>query len=322
MSEVTEMSEMPAPTERPSDYQYRLAALSGHRPAHVLACWGLTSLLTGAALHFEGDWAVPVLTWAGDADALAQAAAKALVAGTWDLENRSLQGVKTTTPSRTVANALSRAAWKASRDAAGLIANNVVQTYDLSDLSASSKSAKKQKTDIQVGAAALTLLSSKSYSAKSVRDTWSLLSAGAPEAARATAAVEIARLLDGRLAVAEAKPGLRFSASQPTPRLTSGSEKCDVHPLIDLLAFCGQLLLQPAQRPVSSGPRKVFTWVLNPVPLTITMILDLHESPPDRLPWPRWSSAILLSSQPGPAISFLGPAKEEPAAVAQGGSRA
>ena len=95
MSEMTEMSEMPAPTERPSDYQYRLAALSGHRPAHVLACWGLTSLLTGAALHFEGDWAVPVLTWAGDADALAQAAAKALVAGTWDLENRSLQGVKT-----------------------------------------------------------------------------------------------------------------------------------------------------------------------------------------------------------------------------------
>ena len=317
MSEMTEMSEMPAPTERPSDYQYRLAALSGHRPAHVLACWGLTSLLTGAALHFEGDWAVPVLTWAGDADALAQAAAKALVAGTWDLENRSLQGVKTTTPSRTVANALSRAAWEASRDAAGLIANNVVQTYDLS----ASKSAKKKETDIQVCSAALTLLSGKSYTAKSVHDTWSLLGAGAPEVARATAAVEIVRLLDGRLAVAEAKPGLRFSASQPTPRLTSGSGKCDVHPLIDLLAFCGQLLLQPAQRPVSSGPRKVFTWVLNPVPLTITMILDLHESPPDHLPWPRWSSAI-QSTEGTARITFLAPAKEESAAAVQGGSRA
>jgi len=180
---MTEVSEMPAPAERPSDYQYRLVALSGHRPAHVLACWGLTSLLTGAALHFEGDWAVPVLTWAGDADALAQAAAKALVAGTWDLENRSLQGVKTTTPSRTVANALSRAAWEASRDAAGLIANNVVQTYDLS----ASKSAKKKETDIQVCSAALTLLSGKSYTAKSVHDTWSLLRAARRETGGARA---------------------------------------------------------------------------------------------------------------------------------------
>ena len=313
---MTEVSEMPAPAERPSDYQYRLVALSGHRPAHVLACWGLTSLLTGAALHFEGDWAVPVLTWAGDADALAQAAAKALVAGTWDLENRSLQGVKTTTPSRTVANALSRAAWEASRDAAGLIANNVVQTYDLS----ASKSAKKKETDIQVCSAALTLLSGKSYTAKSVHDTWSLLGAGAPEVARATAAVEIVRLLDGRLAVAEAKPGLRFSASQPTPRLTSGSEKCDVHPLIDLLAFCGQLLLQPAQQAMS-GSRKVFTWVLNPVPLTVTTIVDLHESPPAHLPWPRWSSAI-QSTEGSARITFLAPARQETAADVRGGSRA
>ena len=106
------MSEAPAPTE------YRLAALSGHRPAHVLACWGLASLLPGATLRFEGDWAVPVLNWDGDAEALAQVAAEALVAGTWDLESRmpqELQALKpkeyqTTTPSRAVANALSRAA--------------------------------------------------------------------------------------------------------------------------------------------------------------------------------------------------------------------
>ena len=39
--------------------EHRLTVLSGHRPAHVLACWGLTSLLPGAALRFEGDWAVP-----------------------------------------------------------------------------------------------------------------------------------------------------------------------------------------------------------------------------------------------------------------------
>ena len=314
---MTEVSEMPAPAERPSDYQYRLVALSGHRPAHVLACWGLTSLLTGAALHFEGDWAVPVLTWAGDADALAQAAAKALVAGTWDLENRSLQGVKTTTPSRTVANALSRAAWEARRAAAGLSARSGVQPA----VRSAWKSALKPERGLLVCSAALPRRCGTPYPATAVPDPGSLIGGGPPEGPRATAAVEIVRLLDGRLAVAEAKPGLRFSASQPTPRLTSGSEKCDVHPLIDLLAFCGQLLLQPAQRPVSSGPRKVFTWVLNPVPLTITMILDLHESPPDHLPWPRWSSAI-QSTEGTARITFLAPAKEESAAAVQGGSRA
>ena len=169
-------------------------------------------------------------------------------------------------------------------------------------------------------AAALTLLSGKSYTAKSVQDTWILLDANTPEAARTTAAVEINRLLDGRLHVAEDKPGLRFSANHPTPRVTSGSEKCDVHPLIDLLAFCGQLLLQPAQRAMS-GSRKVFTWVLNPVPLTVTTILDLHESPPDHLPWPRWSSAI-QSTEGSAKITFLAPAKEEPSTAARGGTRA
>lgn len=320
---MSEMSEMSAPAERPTDHQHPLAALSGHRPAHVLACWGLASLLPGAALRFEGDWAVPVLTWDGDAEALAQVAAEALVAGTWDLESRmpqELQALKpkeyqTTTPSRTVANALARAAWEACREPAVLAGSGIVQTYDLS---ASSQSVKE--ADIQVRSAALTLLSGTSYTAKSVQDTWFLLGAGTREAARDAAAVEIARLLDGRLAVAEAKPGLRFSASQPTPRLTSGSEKCDVHPLIDLLAFRGQLLLQPAQRAMS-GSRKVFTWVLNPVPLTVTTILDLHESPPDHLPWSRWSSAI-QSTEGSAKITFLAPAKEEPATAARGGTRA
>ena len=205
---MSEMSEMSAPAERPTDHQHPLAALSGHRPAHVLACWGLASLLPGAALRFEGDWAVPVLTWDGDAEALAQVAAEALVAGTWDLESRmpqELQALKpkeyqTTTPSRTVANALARAAWEACREPAVLAGSGIVQTYDLS---ASSQSVKE--ADIQVRSAALTLLSGTSYTAKSVQDTWFLLGAGTREAARDAAAVEIARLFDGRLAVAEAE---------------------------------------------------------------------------------------------------------------------
>ena len=142
--------------------EHRLTVLSGHRPAHVLACWGLTSLLPGAALRFEGDWAVPALTWGGDAGALAGAAAEALVAVTWDLGHRSLRGIETTTPSRTGANALSAAAWEASGEAGALVAADVLQTFDLS---ASSKPVRRTEADIQVRSAVLTLLSGKSYTA-------------------------------------------------------------------------------------------------------------------------------------------------------------
>lgn len=313
------MTEAPAPSPAGAPAEHRLTVLSGHRPAHVLACWGLTSLLPEAALRFEGDWAVPVLTWDGDAGALAGAAAEALVAVTWDLENRSLRGIETTTPSRTGANALSAAAWKASGEAGALVAADVLQTFDLS---ASSKPVGRAEADIPVRAAALTLLSGRSRTAKSVQDTWLLLDAKTPGAAQTAAAVEIERLLDGRLHVVEAKPGLRFSANRPTPRVTSGSEKCDVHPLIDLLAFCGQLLLQPAQQPLtSSASRKEFTWVLNPVPLTAPAIVDIHESPPEHLPWPRWSSPIRFTG--GAAeISFLAPAEEERTIDIRGGCRA
>ncbi len=313
------MTEAPAPSPSGALAEHRLTVLSGHRPAHVLACWGLTSLLPEAALRFEGDWAVPVLTWDGDAGALAGAAAEALVAVTWDLENRSLRGIETTTPSRTGANALSAAAWKASGEAGALVAADVLQTFDLS---ASSKPVGRAEADIPVRAAALTLLSGRSRTAKSVQDTWLLLDAKTPGAAQTAAAVEIERLLDGRLHVVEAKPGLRFSANRPTPRVTSGSEKCDVHPLIDLLAFCGQLLLQPAQQPLtSSASRKEFTWVLNPVPLTAPAIVDIHESPPEHLPWPRWSSPI-RSTGGAAEISFLAPAEEERTIDIRGGCRA
>ena len=312
------MTEAPAPSPSGAPAEHRLTVLSGHRPAHVLACWGLTSLLPEAALRFEGDWAVPVLTWDGDAGALAGAAAEALVAVTWDLENRSLRGIETTTPSRTGANALSAAAWKASGEAGALVAADVLQTFDLS----ASKPVGRAEADIPVRAAALTLLSGRSRTAKSVQDTWLLLDAKTPGAAQTAAAVEIERLLDGRLHVVEAKPGLRFSANRPTPRVTSGSEKCDVHPLIDLLAFCGQLLLQPAQQPLtSSASRKEFTWVLNPVLLTAPAIVDIHESPPEHLPWPRWSSPI-RSTGGAAEISFLAPAEEERTIDIRGGCRA
>lgn len=275
--------------------EYRLEALSGRRAAHVLACWGLVWLLPGATLWFEEDedWATPVLGWNCREDVLSVTAARGLVARTRNLEQQSLRGIVSTTPSRSRVNGVSRLAWEASRERQELVAADVIQSFDVSS---SSGRIKAGDTDFNVGASALTLLSGKSYTSKSVEETWKLLGAygKTTEELEAMTAGEIDRLLNGDITVAEGKPGLRFSASNPTPRTTSGSERCDIDPLIDLLAFCGQLLVQPDQRPlISSRPRKAFTWLLNPVPLTATMIVEIHESPPAGLPWPRWTSEIL-----------------------------
>ena len=121
----------------------------------------------------------------------------------------------------------------------------------------------------------------------------------------AAGAAHLDRLVHGDLAVARAKPGLRFSASQATPRITSGSEECDVYPLVDLLAFCGHLLLQPQQREMTrEHPTKALSWVLNPVPLTMEAIIDLHESPPPELPWHRWTSLIRGTGSTAKVTSF------------------
>ena len=121
----------------------------------------------------------------------------------------------------------------------------------------------------------------------------------------AAGAAHLDRLVRGALAVARAKPGLRFSASQATPRITSGSEECDVYPLVDLLAFCGHLLLQPQQREMTREyPAKALTWVLHPVPLTMAAIIDLHESPPPELPWHRWTSLIRGTGSTAKVTSF------------------
>ena len=64
---------------------HHLRLLSGLRPAHVLCAWGLTSLLSGATLHFVGTWGEPVITWAGSPRQLADHAATEMVERLWDL---------------------------------------------------------------------------------------------------------------------------------------------------------------------------------------------------------------------------------------------
>ena len=296
------MSSAPCPDE---PAEYRLTALPGNRAAYVLATWGLVSLLPEATLHFEGE-AVPVVRHGGDTDELVNVAARGLVERTWSLGERGLRGITTTTPRRSAVNVLSHAGWRAADKASDLRTSGPVAVFDTSATSAERlKSTGMQ--DLQVRSSALTLLSGRSHTANSVQDTWGLMGASRATADDAVAAgvAHLDRLVHGEIVVARAKPGLRFSASQATPRITSGSEECDVYPLVDLLAFCGHLLLQPQQREMArKSPAKALTWVLNPVPLTMEAIIDLHESPPPDLPWRRWTSLIRGTGSTAKVTSF------------------
>ena len=296
------MSSAPCPDE---PAEYRLTALPGNRAAYVLATWGLVSLLPGATLHFEGE-AVPVVGYGGDTDELVNVAARGLVERTWGLGGRGLRGITTTTPRRSAVNVLSHAGWQAADKTSDLSACGPVAVFDASVTSVKSREIRRTQ-DLKVWRSALTLFSGTSHTAKSVQDTWELMGASRTTAdvAVAAGAAHLDRLVHGEIAVARAKPGLRFSASQATPRITSGSEECDVYPLVDLLALCGHLLLQPQQREmVGKSPARAFTWVLHPVPLTMEAIIDLHESPPPELPWHRWTSLIRGTNTASSVTSF------------------
>ena len=233
---------------RDASTEYRLTALPGYRAAYVLATWGLVSLLPGATLRFEGE-GVPVVGYGGDTDELVNVAARSLAERTWKLGDHGLRGIATTTPTRSAVNVLSHVGWQAAEKTSDLSTSGPVAVFDTSATSAD-QSKMTRTQDLQVRSSALTLLSGRSHTAKSVQDTWGLMgeSLTTTDDAVAAGAAHLDRLVRGDLAVARAKPGLRFSASQATPRITSGSEECDVYPLVDLLAFCGHLLLQPQQR--------------------------------------------------------------------------
>ena len=290
---------------RDASTEYRLTALPGYRAAYVLATWGLVSLLPGATLRFEGE-RVPVVGYGGDTDELVNVAARSLVGRTWKLEDHGLRGIATTTPTRSAVNVLSHVGWQAAEKTSDLSTSGPVAVFDTSATSAD-QSKMTRTQDLQVRSSALTLLSGRSHTAKSVQDTWGLMGESLTTAddAVAAGAAHLDRLVRGDLAVARAKPGLRFSASQATPRITSGSEECDVYPLVDLLAFCGHLLLQPRQREMKREyPAKALSWVLHPVPLTMEAIIDLHESPPPDLPWRRWTSLIRGTNTASSVRSF------------------
>ena len=221
---------------RDASTEYRLTALPGYRAAYVLATWGLVSLLPGATLRFEGE-GVPVVGYGGDTDELVNVAARSLAERTWKLGDHGLRGIATTTPTRSAANVLSHAGWQAAEKTSDL-STGPVAVFDTSATSAD-QSKMTRTQDLQVRSSALTLLSGRSHTAKSVQDTWGLMGESLTTAddAVAAGAAHLDRLVRGDLAVARAKPGLRFSASQAPSHIVTGSAPCDVSPPVMLLTL-------------------------------------------------------------------------------------
>ena len=280
-----------------------IRALSGRDGAHVLALWGLVSLLPGARLGFDAD-AVAHLICDGDDDALCATAARGLVERTWDLGDGQLAGITTTVPPRSAVNRMMEAEWHAVEQAGRLPTTSVLAVFN----AAATSESKVHDGDLKVVSSALTLLSGRSHTAKTIQETWRLLEVEDADGARARAAIEIRRLLTGELVFVPAKPGLRFSAPVTPPRTVSGSELVDIQPLVDLLAFTGQLLLPPVQRPFDPAARgRALAWVLNPVPLDLAGLLDLSAAPPASLAWPRYEAPI-VSGDGSAKVSTLMPA--------------
>ncbi|WP_194948947.1 hypothetical protein [Actinomyces trachealis] len=299
---------------RSEEHQWVLQALSGRNAAHLLASWGLVSLLPDARLRFNDD-DVPVLHWAQGEEQLCQTAAQALVERTWGLDDGLLKEVKTTVPVRSAVNSLTTAAWSEAVEQGRMPYSSVLATFD-----GGACSEKPGPKDIKVKAAALTLPSGKSYTGNCLKELWQTCAAEDAPQAVAYTRDELAGLLRGELRVVAAKPGLRFSAAQAAPRTTSGYEQCDVNPLVDLLAFCGQMLLSPRQRPVSKGGAgRAFCWVLNPVPLDLNGLLDTSATADPALPWARWEAPIRAGGG-GARFSVLGHPEKLTADSIGGGS--
>jgi hypothetical protein len=252
----------------------------------------------GLSLSF--DYATPVVDGAIEEDALTEQVVAGLVTLTRDDRSPLPKEIHTTTPSW---ESLAESAWKTWDDP---MLDRLTRTMNTGRL--------KQATT-QVEAAALTLISGKSYTRKSADQIWPQ----APAARRAHSDIQaeadlrqdIVALLYGRRPAAIHAPlALRFTAAETNPRLRSGTETTDITPLIEGLAFAGQTVLLPDQKDVDG--RRGFTWALNPVPMRWRGLVDVHETRTAPSNWTRFTLRV-LPIPGGTKASRFGPTRTVPA---------
>lgn len=257
---------------------WNLAFLDPAQPAHYLAVLGLLSLAGEATTAEFPDGSSPRITTDQDETDLVTA----VVAGIEDLTLTRLgdlpAAMQTTTPTWTTLTPYAERSWDDS------FADRLCRTVDIGAL----KNGSTFGPDAQSPAAALTLISGKSHLAKSAGDLWATRT---HEETRDWYRADLTALLQGAPPrTVESTMALRFTAADPAPRLRSGRETTRTVPLLEGLALAGQTTLLPAQTDVAGS--RGLTWTLNPVPLGLPAIIDLHETRTAPPLWPRYTATI------------------------------
>lgn len=270
---------------------YTLAGLDASRPPDYLAALGLTYLASRARLSFNQT--TPMLTVDVGRDEVVERVAAGLedltAPETFPLPDE--EKFRTTTPTWSTLFDLSVRSWtEPAMDA-------LLRTFDVGGTAAGQKSG--QDTDPKVSSASLVLISGRSYLRKSLSELWSPPTrkdaVDSREGQRADLRQDLIRLLDGGTPQPLRGPmALRFTVTDPSPRLRSGTEEGILYPTVEGLAYTGMTLLLPRQlgHPAddSARTRPGLTWALNPTPLSATAVVAIHEqqaAPPD---WPRFTA--------------------------------
>lgn len=276
---------------------FPLAVYSGHRPEQVLAAWGLTSLLPGALVRFDGPWATPIISWEGTKEQLALTAAEGVICIRQELDAAEQVFGCNVNVERSSFNDLAQNEWNRLSEFTD-IASTHDRTLTNQFVPAHTKQ-NKGKTTTQALRSTLTLRHHKTGYVAYLDAVLGMIGGdgtpqdkGSPNAR--SGALPLSRafqeLLNGSTRCMSNKYGLGYSAYELSPRSKSGGSETTIVPITDILALAGQLLLQPLQKSLAGEPH-TFSWMVNPIPLTVSQVIDLHESP-QHLDWPRHEIAI------------------------------
>ncbi|NHN56240.1 hypothetical protein G9U51_10685 [Calidifontibacter sp. DB0510] len=272
---------------------HTVRALDATHPVDYLAAIGLLACVSDGSVQFN-ESNRPVLLTPASAETTATEVTAELERWTNPIHSALPTSLQSTTPDWPQLEPLCRDSWQ------NPITDGHLRTFDVG-------SAKDPAhRPLQVLSAALMLVTGKSYLRKSLEDLWPAPSRKKDvQAARDRTRAE---LYDGVLALlcgerpSSVRGGmaLRLTTSDISPRLRSGTETALLTPTIEALAAVGIFHLLPRQRGITvergqgrrPQHRAGLTWALNPAPLSLRSLVDIHEESHPPPSWPRFTCVV------------------------------
>lgn len=260
---------------------FPLIAFNATQPADYLAALGLTRACPNSPRLSFTD-ATPHLHTEDDPEHVAAGITAALVQATTPEAYPISDHIQTTVPTWSTIEDLSYRSWDEPA------VDQAMRAFDFGVINGG-----KPGPDPQVSPGSLILISGRSYVRKILEDLWPTPeSAHAPQIEQLTN--DIRALLNGNSPHPVMAPtALRYSTVESSPRLRTGTETAVITPAVELLAFYGAMSLLASQVATASGRRQRpgMTWALNPVPLTMTALVAIHEQRTAPASWPRYTTA-------------------------------